>query len=164
MTDAVVVSVPEFGLASVAARAAARFAPIGAQSARAAAPATRVFLSAPGLIVAARAAAGLAAVFALAAFPVAEYAVAAASDLVLTFSARSRPSAGPVSAFALAAFPVAERAVAAASDLVQLFFEPDPAADLPFAVAAFHPLRVFALPARFAALRPQGRSPASPEC
>lgn len=79
MTDAVVVSVPEFGLASVAARAAAGFAPTGAQSARAAAPATRVFLSGLVLIVAARAvavvsgpaavAAGFAAVFALAAFP-----------------------------------------------------------------------------------------------
>ena len=53
MTDAVVVSAPEFALASVAARAAAGFAPIGAQSVRAAAPATRVFLSGPARILAA---------------------------------------------------------------------------------------------------------------
>lgn len=157
---------PEFDLDAVAARAAAELAPIGAQSARAAAPAARVFVSAPVLIVAARAraAAGLAAAFVLAASVPAEHDVPAASVLAPISVARARSAAGLVSVFALAAFPVAERVFAVASDLVQLFFEPDPAADLPFAVAAFHPLRVFALPARSAALRPLGLSPASPEC
>ena len=155
MTDAVVVAVPESGLDAVAARAAARFAPTGAQSARAVPAAARVFLSAPVLIFAARAraAAGLAAVFALAAFPVAGRAVAVVSGPAAV-------AAEFAAAFALAAFPVAERAVAVVSD---------PAAVVAgfaaaFALAAFPLDRAFALPAFAAALRPQCRFPPMTGC
>jgi len=161
VTDAVVVSVADFGLASVvAARAVdSGFALIDAEPALAAAvvaePVVAV-VSGPDLIFAARApaAAGLVSAFVLAA--VAEPAVAVVSGLALIFVERAPAAAGLVSAFGLAAEP----AVAVASDLALIFFEHVPAAvvfAVAFVLAAFHADHVFVLfarPAVLAAHRP----------
>ena len=82
---------------------------------------------------------------------------------ILAASARS--AAGLASAFALAASVPAERDVPAASALALISVAcAQAAADLLFAVAASHPLRAFALPARFVAFRPLRRAPATPGC
>jgi hypothetical protein len=128
VTDAVVVSVADFSLASAVAE--------------------RAVVSGFGLIDAEPA---LAAVVGFVA-AVAERAVA--SGLALIFAARARAAAGLVSVFALAASVLAERDVPVVSGLALIFFEPVLAADLVFVVVAFHADRAFALPAVLAAHRP----------
>ena len=77
-------------------------------------------------------------------------------------AASARAAAGLASAFALAASVPAERDVPVASALALISVACVQAADLLFVVAASHPLRAFALPARLVALRPLGRAPATP--